>query len=125
MSRVVGFGGWHLGVAMATVAVVVGLAASPSAAAAGAAEPCCFANDRYQGVCTVVPGDGETCTTVLDYLNNPMSTGRTYCGGTKVRGGWVAVDCSVGKSASQQGVTASTPRGQGPAAPAGADGPKS
>jgi hypothetical protein len=118
------FGARTPAVVVAVVAGVVVLAATLPPGAAGAAEPCCFANDRYQGVCTVVPGDGETCTTVLDYLNNPMSTGRTYCGGTKVRGGWVAVDCSTGKSASQQGVTASTPRGQGPA-PAGADGPKS
>jgi len=121
MNRVVGFGGWHLAAAMATVAVVVGLATTLSAAAAGTAEPCCFANDRYQGVCTVIPGEGETCQSVLDYLNNPMSTGRTYCGGTKVRGGWVAVDCRTGKPFAQQGAAAPAPR-TGQTAPADEDG---
>lgn len=118
------FGARHLGVAMAVVAGVTVLAATPPPGAAGAVEPCCFASDRYQGVCTVIPGEGETCQTVLDYLNNPMSTGRTYCGGTKVRGGWVAVDCSTGKPAARQGASGSMPRGQGPA-PAGADDPES
>lgn len=111
------------GLAIAVVAGVVVLAATLPAVGADAVEPCCFANDRYQGVCTVIPGEGETCQTVLDYLNNPMSTGKTTCGGTKVRGGWVAVDCSTGKPAARQGASGSTPRGQGPA-PAGADGPK-
>ena len=86
MKRDPRFGGVYLGVA---VAVVVGLAVLVPARIAGSAEPCCFANDRYEGTCTVVPGEGETCESILAYLNNPMSTGKSYCGGTTVRGGWV------------------------------------
>ncbi len=71
--------------------------------AAGPAEPCCFANDRYEGTCKVIPGEGETCQSILAYLNNPMSSGKTYCGGTSVRGGWVQVDCKSGKSIPRQG----------------------
>ena len=46
----------------------------------------------------MIPGEGETCQSILAYLNNPMSTGKSYCGGTAVRGGWVQVDCKTGKS---------------------------
>lgn len=61
-----------------------------------APEPCCFANDRYMGVCQVVPEQGERCADILDYLNNPSSTGKTYCGSTAIRGGWSQVKCSEG-----------------------------
>jgi hypothetical protein len=54
---------------------------------------CCFNNPRYSGVCTVEPAEGETCQTILDYLNNPQSQGKTYCGNTNVRGGWKQVTC--------------------------------
>jgi hypothetical protein len=63
---------------------------------ADAPKPCCFANDRFAGVCEVVPEQEETCSDVLNYLNNPASTGRTYCGSTTVRGGWSMVKCSEG-----------------------------
>ena len=56
-------------------------------------EPCCFENPRFSGVCKVTPGPDETCADILAYLNNPNSAGRTYCGNTKVRGGWTQVQC--------------------------------
>jgi len=112
MKRVSRFGWGLLGIA---VAVVVGLAVLVPALIAGSAAPCCFANDRYEGTCTVMPGEGETCGSVQAYLNNPMSTGKTYCGNTKIRGGWVQVDCKTGKSVMQQGAAGSTPKPQKPA----------
>jgi hypothetical protein len=54
---------------------------------------CCYTNPQYSGVCQVTPSDGETCSTVLAYLNNPNAHGKTYCGGTTVRGGWKQVKC--------------------------------
>jgi hypothetical protein len=80
------------------VAILLGLAVPMSAPVAGSVEPCCFANDRYEGACKVIPGEGETCKSILAYLNNPMSTGKSYCGGTSVRGGWIQVDCKTGKA---------------------------
>ena len=56
-------------------------------------EPCCFENPRYSGTCQVTPGPEETCGSILGYLNNPNSVGKTYCGNTKVRGGWSSVAC--------------------------------
>ncbi len=98
--------GWGLvGIGLAAVAGVAVLA--PALAAPGA-EPCCFANDRVQGTCTVIPGEGETCGSILSYLNNPMSTGKSYCGGTSLRGGWAQVDCTSGKSAIQKGTAGPT-----------------
>jgi hypothetical protein len=55
--------------------------------------PCCFENPRYSGTCQVTPGPEESCGDILSYLNNPNSVGKTYCGNTKVRGGWSQVDC--------------------------------
>lgn len=69
---------------------------------AGSPSPCCFANDHYESICKVAPGEGETCENILEYLNNPMSTGKAYCGGTSVRGGWVRVDCKTGKPSTLQ-----------------------
>ena len=106
-------------VAVAVVALV-GFAVLAPALIASSGEPCCFANDRYEGICTVIPGEGETCQDILGYLNNPMSTGKTYCGNTKVRGGWIQVDCQTGKSAGQPRTTGSTTKAQRPA-PAHAD----
>lgn len=58
---------------------------------------CCYTNSHgYQGVCEVTPGEGETCESILAYLNNPQSVGKTYCGNTKVRGGWKNVPCEKG-----------------------------
>lgn len=62
-------------------------------AAAQTPGPCCFANPAYNGICVVKPGDQETCKSVLEYLNNPNSSGKTYCGGTTIRGGWKEVKC--------------------------------
>jgi len=55
--------------------------------------PCCFENPRYSGTCEVTPGEDESCGSILGYLNNPNSVGKTYCGNTKVRGGWTQVSC--------------------------------
>ena len=85
-------------VAVAVLAGALLVAAAPTRAA-DSPKPCCFTNDRYEGTCTVVPGDGETCQSILAYLNNPMSTGKTYCGSTIVRGGWALVSCDKAKSA--------------------------
>ena len=102
----------RLGIA---AAVVAGLAVPLPAQIAGSAEPCCFANDHYEGTCKVIPGEGETCKGILDYLNNPMSTGKSYCGGTSVRGGWVHADCKTGKPIIRQGAAGSTPKVRKPA----------
>lgn len=76
------------------VAAVAAGAAVLLAQTAGAAKPpCCFANPQYAGVCAVEPGEGETCKSILDYLNNPQSQGKSYCGSTNVRGGWKQVEC--------------------------------
>ena len=55
---------------------------------------CCFTNAAYTGVCEVTPAKGESCSTILQYLNTPNSTGKNYCGGTAVRGGWSQASCS-------------------------------
>ena len=55
--------------------------------------PCCFENPRYSCTCQVSPGPEESCGDILGYLNNPNSVGKTYCGNTKVRGGWSSVAC--------------------------------
>ena len=55
--------------------------------------PCCFENPRFSGTCQVTPGENESCSSILGYLNNPNSVGKTYCGNTKVRGGWTQVSC--------------------------------
>lgn len=69
---------------------------------AAAPKPCCFTNDRYAGVCQLVPDKGETCTSILAYLNSPTSTGKTYCDSTNIRGGWLEVSCDPGKPKGQQ-----------------------
>ena len=112
MKRALRLGWGYVGI---VVAVVVGLAVLVPVLVAGSAEPCCFANDRYEGTCTVFPGEGETCGSVLAYLNNPMSAGKTYCGSTRIRGGWVEVDCKTGKSAGQRPPAGSTAKAQKPA----------
>lgn len=100
--------GWsHLGIAMA---VVLGLAVLAPTLVAVSAEQCCFTNSRYEGTCKVIPGERESCQSILEYLNNPMSTGKSYCGGTSFRGGWVQVDCKTGKPVIQQGTPGSTPK---------------
>ena len=56
-------------------------------------EPCCFENPRFSGTCQATPGPDESCGDILAYLNNPNSVGKSYCGNTKVRGGWSQVSC--------------------------------
>jgi hypothetical protein len=81
--------------AVAAVATSVAVATNHEATASGAmtADRCCFTNPRYSGVCEVTPGPEESCASVLGYLNNPNSSGKAYCGGTTVRGGWSQVTC--------------------------------
>jgi hypothetical protein len=62
--------------------------------------PCCFQNPRYAGTCTVQPAENETCGSILAYLNNPMAEGKSYCGGTTIRGGWTEVSCEKEKGES-------------------------
>jgi hypothetical protein len=64
--------------------------------------PCCFENPRYSGTCEVTPGEGESCGSILGYLNNPNSIGKDYCGNTNIRGGWTQVNCEGSASSSDQ-----------------------
>ena len=68
--------------------------ASVCQAADGSRPDCCYTNPRYTGVCVVQPAEGETCSSILAYLNNPRSQGKSYCGNTEVRGGWKQVACA-------------------------------
>jgi hypothetical protein len=54
---------------------------------------CCFQRRGFQGVCKITPAEDETCESILEYLNTAGTVGKTYCGGTKLRGGWKKVDC--------------------------------
>jgi hypothetical protein len=83
---VIGF----LAAAVAATAVIASVSASGDAVAS---DVCCFANPRFNGVCSVTPGEGESCASILAYLNNPNSSGKAYCGGTDIRGGWKKVEC--------------------------------
>jgi hypothetical protein len=71
-------------------------AAAPQAAPAQEPHPpkCCFANPGFSGTCEVEPAKDETCASILGYLNNPMSQGKSYCGNTTLRGGWTSVACT-------------------------------
>ena len=69
------------------------VAGAEDASTATQQSPCCFDNPRFSGTCEVTPGEDESCSSILGYLNNPNSVGRTYCGNTKVRGGWTQVSC--------------------------------
>ena len=83
-------------------------AAHPSCAGAQAVaegQPCCFTNPQYTGKCVVQPGAGETCASILAYLNNPQAQGKNYCDNTSVRGGWQLVDCAEKKSGPPPGAT--------------------
>jgi hypothetical protein len=57
---------------------------------------CCLTNTRYVGTCEIEPAKDETCATILEYLNNPQSQGKTYCNNTTHRGGWTLVPCEPG-----------------------------
>jgi hypothetical protein len=87
---------WKRSLALAAVGVALAAIVTshgPLAAGDAAKAPCCFTNPQYTGVCSVTPGEGETCRTILDYLNNPQSQGKSYCGNTNVRGGWQRAAC--------------------------------
>ena len=56
-------------------------------------DKCCFTHPSYSGSCEVILAEGETCGSVLQYLNAPNSQGKTYCGGTELRGGWALASC--------------------------------
>ena len=77
-----------------TFAGAVVLAAIGTARSANTAEPCCFTNKSYSGVCRVVPTADESCASVLAYLNDPNSSGKSYCGSSATRGGWAQVRCT-------------------------------
>jgi hypothetical protein len=81
----------------ATPARVAPRPSEASAAEEPAAQKCCFSNPRYSGTCEVAPAKGETCATVLAYLNNPNSLGKTYCENTTIRGGWQSASCAPKK----------------------------
>jgi hypothetical protein len=99
--------GWTL----RAFAVLLLSAAVPAAPAASAAAPtrsalpavsfaddapnakCCFTNPGYTGTCEVQPAKDESCGQILDYLNNPMAQGKSYCGNTTVRSGWKQASC--------------------------------
>jgi len=89
---------------------VVLVVASGVGRTADAPTPCCFTNERFAGVCQVVPEQDETCADILGYLNDPNSTGKTYCGSTTIRGGWTQVKCS-------EETPGPSGRAAGPAAP--------
>jgi hypothetical protein len=74
-------------------AVLAGVVLLLAQTAGAAKPPCCFTNPQYTGVCVVEPGEGETCASILDYLNNPRSLGKSYCGNTNIRGGWKQAVC--------------------------------
>lgn len=68
-------------------------AGAPAASPDDPKQPCCLTNPQYSGVCSVEPAADETCGQVLDYLNSPQSQGKTYCGNTNIRGGWLLTKC--------------------------------
>ncbi|HHQ49123.1 MAG TPA: hypothetical protein ENK19_09625 [Acidobacteria bacterium] len=90
--RITGFAA-VLTLALVILLGTVALLQANTGSTADGKKPCCFENDRYSGVCKVYPDDDETCADILAYLNNPMATGKTYCGNTHIRGGWRQADC--------------------------------
>jgi hypothetical protein len=100
---------WLAAMGAAVIAVGVLVAVAPALAADKA---CCFTNPRYSGTCSVMPGKDETCGSILSYLNNPSSVGRSYCGGTTIRGGWSTVDCATAKASVQTSSAGSTSNNQ-------------
>ncbi len=86
---------------------IVALAATGVGRSAEAPEPCCFTNDQFAGVCRVVPAQGETCASILGYLNSPASTGKAYCDSTTIRGGGAPTNC---KAEAQRRAAPAAPR---------------
>ncbi len=58
---------------------------------------CVLTHLTYAGACNeyveFAPGDTalNACTAILDYLNNPRTSGKTYCLNTQIRRNWVLV----------------------------------
>jgi hypothetical protein len=78
---------------LAVLALLAGTRPSVRAAEDTKREPCCFANPKYSGTCQVDPAEDETCAGILAYLNNPNSSGKSYCSNTDERQGWALVKC--------------------------------
>jgi hypothetical protein len=68
-------------------------ACSTATLLADAPAACCYSNPSYSGVCQVKPAQDETCASILSYLNTALSTGKSYCSNTDIRGGWKQVAC--------------------------------
>jgi len=86
------------GRALAALLLLAALAPVAPSASRAQEQPkakCCFTNPRYAGTCEVTPAKDESCGQILGYLNNPMSQGKSYCGGTAIRGGWQQVSCEA------------------------------
>lgn len=75
---------------------------------------CCFENTGYAGVCVVQPAEAETCASILDYLNNPSSSGKSYCGFTEIRGGWKEISCQEETTSARSSVPTRIPDRVGP-----------
>ena len=84
-----------IGIGLTVVFVVLG---AISAETMSVDTKCCFTSSGFTGVCEVTPGEGETCSSILSYLNSPNSVGKSYCGNTKERGTWKQVDCEETKT---------------------------
>ncbi len=95
MSSRQGITGFAAVLALAWIIVVGALVLTSvrTSSAADQQKRCCFTNEQYSGVCEVIPSGDETCADILAYLNNPMATGKDYCGNTHIRGGWHQVEC--------------------------------
>lgn len=85
------------------------LSAAGMLLAADAGAKCCFTNPAFTGVCQVMPAEGETCKSILEYLNTPNSVGKSYCGDTNVRGGWQQTSCSSRAQAQDRDAEAAAP----------------
>ena len=93
MSRTTRLSSFAALAALILAAAVPALAETPATETSTGGDTCCFSNPRFTGICQVTTGAEETCSDVLAYLNNQASVGKTYCGNTKVRGGWAQVNC--------------------------------
>lgn len=85
-----------------SAALSLAVSAFASLGAQTAARPCCFDNPQYSGTCVVQPAEGESCASILEYLNNPQAHGKSYCGNTTIRGGWKQVECAAPPDAAGQ-----------------------
>jgi hypothetical protein len=92
-----------------TMMLLLALAIQPNLLRAaeekGAPKDCCFEHPNYQGTCTVTPAKDESCQTILDYLNTQGSSNKTYCGSTRIRGGWSQADCKQDEPEQKSGET--------------------